>query len=205
MKSDEKRYIGYLERFHKRIRSDQFYGKVLDAGCGDGYDAFIISKYARKVVGVDIKKNADWKRHEKTNLSFRSADAQNLPYRSATFDGIFCKDVLHHAENPQKVLRELRRVAKRRSRIVIVEANRYNPIFYMHMTKMLGHEHFRKEVFMNLIKKEFPRVTFLTLESHFFPIRDVPLFKLASTIVELIFALPLIKEFQSYIVAYISK
>jgi SAM-dependent methyltransferase len=42
----------------------------------------------------------------------------------------------------KQALAEYHRVLKPGGSALIVEANRYNPIFYPHMTLALGHEHF---------------------------------------------------------------
>jgi ubiquinone/menaquinone biosynthesis C-methylase UbiE len=78
-------------------------------------------------------------------------------------------DVLHHVDNPEEVIREIKRISKRNSRLIIIEANRYNPLFYIHMTKMLGHNHFTRGNFMNLITENFSNVEFKFVESHVWP------------------------------------
>lgn len=41
------------------------------------------------------------------------ADAENLPFRDACFDYVICAHVLEHAEDPERMLHELMRVASR--------------------------------------------------------------------------------------------
>lgn len=49
------------------------------------------------------------------------ADAQNLPYRDATFDGAYVSAVLGEIPDQKKALRELRRVLKPDGRLVVGE------------------------------------------------------------------------------------
>ena len=55
---------------------------------------------------------------------------------------------------------------------LIVEANRYNPIFYPHMTLALGHEHFTRSRFRALVTAVFPTARFGAFEAHYVPRLD---------------------------------
>jgi len=81
-------------------------------------------------------------------------------------------DVLHHVDNPSEVIKEIKRITKIGGTIIIIEANRYNPLFYLHMTKMLGHNHLTRGNFMNLITENFNNVEFRFVESHVWPISN---------------------------------
>ncbi|PSR78744.1 ubiE/COQ5 methyltransferase [Coniella lustricola] len=48
----------------------------------------------------------------KTNLTFASVDANALPYPDASFDVVFCHQVLQHVKDPVGILKEMRRVTK---------------------------------------------------------------------------------------------
>jgi len=128
-----------------------FYGDtLLDAGCGDGEDAELMLKYFKRIEGIDITENKAWDEHRKENLALKTADAENLPYGDGSFDTVIEKDVLHHVSDPQKALKEMTRVAKKR--VILVEANRYNPSFYIFLTLMGKHEHFNQKKFKELVK-----------------------------------------------------
>ena len=55
---------------------------------------------------------------------------------------------------------------------LIVEANRYNPIFFPHMTLALGHEHFTRARLRTLVTTVFPRARFGAFEAHYVPRLD---------------------------------
>lgn len=177
--------------------------RVLDVGCGNGEDAFNLSKIARKVTAFDIEEFQEWKKYKNPNLSFEIADAQCMPFKNKIFDGVLLKDVLHHVGKPEKVLKEIDRVTTKGAVIILIEANRYNPLFYIHMTKILGHEHLTRKIFKKLIKKRFANVAFYCFESHFYPNKLVQSFlKLLQLFMEKI---PLLNNFLSYNVAVIKK
>lgn len=48
-----------------------------------------------------------------TDRPIVEADAQDLPFRDSSFDYVICAQVLEHAEDPERMLRELARVASR--------------------------------------------------------------------------------------------
>lgn len=145
---------------------------VLDVGCGDGGDCELFSKTASNVIGIDILSHPSWSKIKKDNLEFQVADACNLPFINNIFDVVFVKDVLHHVPNHKKALHEVIRVTKEGGIIIVIEANRFNPIFYLHMTLMLGHQHFKKKYFKKLIESYSNDATFISTESHVYPIKN---------------------------------
>ncbi len=178
-------------------------GILLDVGCGDGGDCELFSESAKTIVGTDISFHKNWigimKKHE--NLSFIVCDACNLPFSNETLDYIHIKDALHHIKNHEKTLKEVMRVTKIGGKIVIVEANRYNPIFYIHMTLMEGHQHFSKNYFYRLIKKHFNNFMFFTIESHVYPVNNNRVIGLLQYFEDLLKKIPIIRNFLSYNIA----
>jgi SAM-dependent methyltransferase len=72
-------------------------------------------------------------------------------------------------DSPERALAEYRRVLKPGGTALIVEGNRYNPIFYPHMTVALGHEHFTQAHFRTLVAAVFPKARFGAFEAHYVP------------------------------------
>jgi len=140
---------------------------LLDTGCGDGGVARLLRERVGEVVGIDIEPSAAW--HDEPGLTFRVADAENLPFEDASFDVVHSKDSLHHMESPERALAEYRRVLKPEGAALIVESNRYNPVFYPHMTLALGHEHFNRRRFRSLVLGAFPKARFGRFEAHYAP------------------------------------
>jgi len=60
-------------------------------------------------------------------------------------------------------------VIKQDGTIIIVEANRFNPIFYFHMTLMLGHQHFTMTKFRRIVNNVFPAAKFGRFECRVYP------------------------------------
>jgi ubiquinone/menaquinone biosynthesis C-methylase UbiE len=153
-----------IEKLGYVFRGDE---SLLDAGCGDGGVARLLGERVRQIVAIDVEPSAAWQ--DEPGLSFRTADAESLPFEDDSFDLVHSKDSLHHMERPQRALAEYRRVLKANGQALIVEANRYNPIFYPHMTVALGHEHFTRGRFRTLVRREFPTARFGSFEAHYVP------------------------------------
>jgi len=187
-----------LAKVGVRIRSTD---TVLDLGCGRGDNAVIFSKKAKRVIAVDIEPWKEWTQTRRKNLSFKRADATKLPFESGTFDVVFTKDTLHHVKNVSKALSEIKRVTKKNGLVYIVEANRYNPIFYIHMTKMLGHEHFSRRVFKQILLRHFKNVIFKSVESRVYPVHNKFFHTLMHTLERLVEQTPFVNNYSTYNIA----
>jgi len=94
-------------------------GSVLDVGCGEGV---LTEQWARRldpgqVVGIDLedaKLTAHWRqRAERDNLQFRAMAAEQLQFDDDEFDLVAATEVLEHVGDPERVLAEMTRVARR--------------------------------------------------------------------------------------------
>lgn len=178
--------------------------RVLDAGCGDGSDADWLAQRASSTVGIDLTEHPRWSILARPGLRFQSADAQTLPFPTGAFDLVFMKDVLHHAQDPGRVLEEIGRVCATGGRIYIVEGNRFNPIFYLHMTLMLGHQHFRRPMFRELIRRRFPNARFIQFEAHVYPFSSPSLVRVTEAIERAITRTPGVRRLASYNAAIVA-
>jgi SAM-dependent methyltransferase len=108
------------ERIRRLVGAAHLAGseRVLDIATGPGYIAEAFAGAAREVVGVDLTDAMLLIAKERTkargvaNVSFRAADAQNLPFENGSFDVVVCRLALHHLLRPLQVLREMARVCR---------------------------------------------------------------------------------------------
>ncbi len=165
-----KTYLRYEKRVFRKIGSQHFSNKkVLDIGCGWGVNSSLIAQVAKRVTAIDVKERPSWKQLTSTKLRFGVADALSLSFKDSSFDVAYARNLLHHSDNPQVALEEMKRVVKPNGKIIIAEANRYNPIFYIHMTKIWKHEHFTRSHFEKLIKEYFIDSHFYYFEAQYYP------------------------------------
>lgn len=99
--------------------------RLLDVGCGNGFFTFYFDKIC-DAYGVDYsEKMLQINPVKKTFLM----DANDLKFEDGSFDVVFCQALLHHIENIDKVIQEMRRVS--RKYIIILEPNRNNPLQFL--------------------------------------------------------------------------
>lgn len=153
-----------LDKLGYPFRGDE---SLLDCGCGNGGVARILRGRVREVTAVDVEPSGDWR--DEAGLRFLVADALQLPFGDESFDLVHSKDSLHHMSSPEQALAEYHRVLRPGGSALIVEANRYNPAFYPHMTLALGHEHFTRARFRALVREAFSQARFGAFEAHYAP------------------------------------
>lgn len=166
-------------------------GSLLDLGCGDGSIARIVASRNPKIkiTGIDLEAHPHWGIEPPKNLDFKVASIYNLPFKKDAFDSVMLKDVLHHLPDPEEVLVKIARIAKKQ--ILVIEANRYNPISYIRMVKIAGHEHFSRKKLNKIIGKP---ATIHTFETHVWPEK----LKVPGKLVDTSFSLPLLKKLRNY-------
>lgn len=208
MKNNLSRYGQYKNDIFSKLNFKFVSGrKILDVGCGDGSDAQIfINQYKLDTYGIDIYEDDNIK--DMKGLKFLKAGILNIPFKDNTFDYVFLHDVLHHIDEDHQdyakhiaALKELKRVVKKGGYIIIVEGNRYNPLFYPHMVKMLGHNHFKQSYFKKIITEVFPSATFKYFEAHLYPVRYIKIWKIYEKVMELIMP----KSILAYNISVITK
>jgi SAM-dependent methyltransferase len=125
---------------------------VLDAGCGDGLVSAWLAAHGWKVHAEDREAHPAWPALAKAargRLSFTRRDAGARA--KGAYDLVLTKDMLHHADDPVAALTALKARVKPGGRLLVVECNRLNPVFYVHLTLMEGHQHFTRSRLLALL------------------------------------------------------
>ena len=113
------------EHFHRYAFARHFCegAQVLDAACGEGYGAALLSASASSVVGVDISAeaidHASQRYAKHPNLNFKQADVTHLPFADDSFDRVVSFETLEHLEEQEQLLSEFRRVLRPDGLLVI--------------------------------------------------------------------------------------
>jgi SAM-dependent methyltransferase len=90
-------------------------GRMLEVGCGEGFVIELLSTRVpgARVDGVELDTAALARgRTRCPAASLLQADAYDLPFLSRSYDLVVCLEVLEHLPDPQRALREIRRVSR---------------------------------------------------------------------------------------------
>lgn len=91
---------------------------VLDVATGGGHTALKFAPYVAKVIATDITPKMLDAAHQHltekgiSNVEFKPADAEDLPFEDSTFDLVTCRIAPHHFPNCARFVREAARVLK---------------------------------------------------------------------------------------------
>ena len=109
-----------IYEFAKQFARDE---DVLDAGCGTGYGAHLLSSVAKSVVAVDIdRRNIAFarKHYAAPNIAFQIADLESLAFGDGSFGCVIASNSLEHLSKPHVFLRRMSRMLRGGGRAVVV-------------------------------------------------------------------------------------
>jgi SAM-dependent methyltransferase len=86
--------------------------RVLDLGCGDGesVDRFRAVDPGVRWVGLDLEDSPEVRARRRTDAEFVTYDGVAIPFGDASFDLVYCRQVLEHVRHPEPLLNEVRRI-----------------------------------------------------------------------------------------------
>src|SRR5688572_67960 len=144
---------------YKNIRSyvPRLKGKLLDFGCGRKpfEDLFTVDEY----IGVDMAETGHDHKNSKVDVYY---DGRHLPFDDASFDSLFCSEVLEHVFNPDEILAELNRVLKTGATALITV-----PFSWNEHEMPYDYARYSSEGIKHLLEKNGFRITGLTKSGNF--------------------------------------
>jgi len=107
--------------------------RVADLGCGSGVFTDLLRREGFSSVGIDISpKLIALGRIKYPGLDMRVGDAENLPFKSGSLDGLLLSGLVHHFPDPSRLAKEAWRVLKPGGRFVSYDPNRMNPFMWLY-------------------------------------------------------------------------
>jgi 2-polyprenyl-6-hydroxyphenyl methylase/3-demethylubiquinone-9 3-methyltransferase len=109
--------VGYLRDVVRRLGIKPQGLKVLDVGCGGGLMAEEVAAMGFDVTGVDPSAQSLGTAREHAarsgmRIDYREGSGEKLPFPDASFDLVYCCDVLEHVDDLSSVVAEAARVLK---------------------------------------------------------------------------------------------
>lgn len=118
-------YTEHLQRYNQT--RDIVKGKtVLDIASGSGYGTKIISKYAKKVYGVDISHmavNYARKNYSAKNIEYMTGSGINIPIGDKSVDVVTTFETIEHIDDYESFIKEIKRVLKPDGLVIISTPN----------------------------------------------------------------------------------
>ncbi|NLN91853.1 MAG: class I SAM-dependent methyltransferase [Candidatus Hydrogenedens sp.] len=163
--SAQPRIASFYEDLFSEIAADAPYKRILDIGCGTGLYFEWLSPLAERIDALDSSQEMIAVARKFTiartmnRVHLQSGEAEALPFEDESFDGVIALDMLHHVEDADEVLREVRRVLKKDGFFLLLEPNIRNPLI------ALAHVLLPEE--RRALKRNMPRTLRAFLSGHF--------------------------------------
>ncbi len=127
LKQDLLAGVGIEQRLEKLIPRC---GVVVDLGCGTGDLLPLLSRKAKRVIGVDnspgmLEEARKLHRLDESQVSLRVGDLQHLPLRDGEVDCAVMTMVLHHVSEPEKVILEIAKVLKQGKTFILMDLSQH--------------------------------------------------------------------------------
>jgi ubiquinone/menaquinone biosynthesis C-methylase UbiE len=115
-------YLAVIELIKLELEEQQI---VVEIGTGTGLIALAVADRVKHIHAVDYSPEMILEAQRKqeqtgiTNITFREADAYQLPFEKATADRIIAMNILHLLSSPKNVLAECRRILKPGGKLIL--------------------------------------------------------------------------------------
>lgn len=124
--------------------------KILDVGCGDGrIDSYLMSSNKEiEIIGIDVLVR------DNTYIDVIEYDGYHIPLKDNVVDTVMVIDVLHHVDDPQRLIKEMVRVTS--DSIIIKDHIKVGVVSYIKLRLMdyVGNAHYHVRLPYNYLTKE---------------------------------------------------
>ncbi len=101
--------------------------KVLDVGCGTGIYALTFTKMGLEVTCLDMSKRMlDIAKKKSKDMDVILGNVREIPFKDNTFDLIVGVTLIEFLDEPEKAVKEMRRVLKQNGRLILGVLNKFS-------------------------------------------------------------------------------
>lgn len=119
---------------------------AIDVGCGDGYWSEKLKSAGYRTTSIDMNRtypNVDWETPYKDTV-FIDLN-KKLPFQDASFDLVWCSEVIEHLENPRETAKEIKRILKPGGKYILTTPNSFFWLYYFLKLFGLSHKDWQNE------------------------------------------------------------
>ncbi|KRT15828.1 hypothetical protein ASU31_12650 [Pedobacter ginsenosidimutans] len=155
-----------VEHLHRYAIAESFIQDkvVLDIASGEGYGAYLMSKFAKNVVGVDISEEAvthSNAKYKSNKLVYKVGSTSNIPLEDLSMDVIVSFETIEHHDKHLEMLQEFKRVLKKDGLLIISSPDKLYYSDIPHYRNPFHVKELYEQEFVNLIKGFFTKTIFL--------------------------------------------
>jgi len=105
--------------------------RLLEVGTGEAGNLVNLEHRPKLAVGIDLYVDrCRFAREHCSTATFVCGNAYQLPFQSAVFDLVFCRDLLHHVVDGKSLVTEMARTCRPGGHVVCIEACGRNPVIF---------------------------------------------------------------------------
>ncbi|MDP3734159.1 MAG: class I SAM-dependent methyltransferase [Nanoarchaeota archaeon] len=127
---DKNLFQFWMRRFYRPALKIIDGGKILDVSCGTGEFLRELAKKKKNLIyGIDLSPQMIAQARQKLGrqINLQKADVHILPFPENSFDYVVSTESFHHYYNQYKALAEMKRVAKKGGKVIVVDINFFLP------------------------------------------------------------------------------
>ena len=171
---EDKEIFLFKDWIYPNVLNDFKDKEVLECGCGGGQHSSLIAPFAKEIVAVDLNTRdiAKEKNKELTNVTFLEADISEMDLERQ-FDIVFSLGVIHHTDNPDKAVANLKQHLKGGGRLIFWVYSKEGNFLVRNIVEPL-----RKTFFKNIGRKSllyFSRITTFLMYLPIYTLYKLPL------------------------------
>jgi ubiquinone/menaquinone biosynthesis C-methylase UbiE len=130
---------------------------VLEVGCGEGANIYNLRNTRKGYTGIDFSCSRIEFAKKNVRGTFAVGDGTSIKLKKSSFDIVFCRDVIHHVWEHEKLIKEMYKVCRPGGRIILIESNALNPVNLV-FSLIFRKEHGMRKIYPGYIKRVFNKL-----------------------------------------------